>query len=100
MGLLNSQCHFGTQAPPEVGPENVHQAATIIAQPSMDVQAQTLVGISFSPSLNPLLYQLLFLKFYLVCNLLFVIPVSVIVILILLLLLILSIMLLDCGITG
>ena len=30
VGLLNSQCHFGTQAPPEVGPENIHQAATII----------------------------------------------------------------------
>ena len=32
--------------------ENVHQAATIITQPSMDVQAQTLSGICFSPSLK------------------------------------------------
>ena len=51
VGLLNSQCHFGTQAP-EAFPENVHQAATIITQPPMDVQAQTLAGISFSPSLK------------------------------------------------
>ena len=30
VGLLNSQCHFGTQAPPKACLENVHQAATII----------------------------------------------------------------------
>ena len=52
VGLLNSQCHFGTQAPPEACFKNVHQATTIITQPSMDVQAQTLSGICFSPSLN------------------------------------------------
>ena len=32
--------------------DNAHQAATIITQPSMDVQAQTLLGIYFSPSLE------------------------------------------------
>ena len=42
VGLLNSQCHFGTQAPPEACLENAHQVTTIITQPSMDVQAQTL----------------------------------------------------------
>ena len=50
-------------------------------------------------ALIPSLYQLLFPRFYLVCILLFVIPVSVIVTLILLWLLILPIMLIDCGIT-
>ena len=52
VGLLNSQCHFGTQAPPGACLDNSHQAATIITQPSMDVQAQTLLGICFSPSLE------------------------------------------------
>ena len=52
VGLLNSQFHFGTQAPPEACFKNVHQATTIITQPSMDVQAQTLSGICFSPSLK------------------------------------------------
>ena len=32
--------------------DNAHQAATIITQPSMDVQAQTLSGIYFYPSLE------------------------------------------------
>ena len=52
VGLLNSQCHFGTQAPPEACLDNTHQVATIITQPSMDVQAQNLSGICFSPSLE------------------------------------------------
>ena len=38
-GLLNSQCHFGTEAPPEACLDNTHQVATIITQPSLDVQA-------------------------------------------------------------
>ena len=42
VGLLNSHCYFGTQAPPEACLENAHQVPTIITQPSMDVQAQTL----------------------------------------------------------
>ena len=52
VGLLNSQCHFGTQAPLEACLDNTHQVATIITQPSMDVQAQNLSGICFSPSLE------------------------------------------------
>ena len=39
VGLLNSQCHFGIQAPPEASLDNTHQVATIITQPLMDVQA-------------------------------------------------------------
>ena len=58
MGLLNSQCHFGTQATPEACFENVHQAATTITQPLMDVQAQTLLGICFSPSLKHSIFSL------------------------------------------
>ncbi|XP_065619558.1 uncharacterized protein LOC136063302 [Quercus suber] len=55
IGLLNSQCHFGTQAPPEMCLDNAHQAATIITQPSqtsLDSQAQNISGICFSPSLE------------------------------------------------
>ena len=52
IGLLNSQCHFGTQAPPETCLDNAHQAATIITQPLLDIQAQTVSGICFSPSLE------------------------------------------------
>ena len=36
IGLLNSQCHFGTQAPPEADVETP-QVANIIAQPSIEL---------------------------------------------------------------
>ena len=52
VGLLNSQCHFGTQAPPKACLDTPHQVATLITQPSRDVQAQNLSGIYFSPSLE------------------------------------------------
>ncbi|XP_075661684.1 uncharacterized protein LOC142631403 [Castanea sativa] len=35
VGLLNSQCHFGTQAPPEASLTTTHQVANIITQPTL-----------------------------------------------------------------
>ena len=57
VGLLNSQCHFGIQAPPEACLDNTHKVATIITQPLMDVQAQELSGIWFSPSLEHYIFS-------------------------------------------
>ena len=51
IGLLNSQCHFGTQAPPEVVVETP-QVANIIAQPSIGLQGHELSGIWSFPSLE------------------------------------------------
>ncbi|XP_075658822.1 uncharacterized protein LOC142628657 [Castanea sativa] len=52
IGLLNSQCHFGTQAPPEACLNNTPQVATVITQPSVTVPAQELSGSCLSPSLE------------------------------------------------
>ncbi|XP_075654654.1 uncharacterized protein LOC142624789 [Castanea sativa] len=38
VGLLNSQCHFGTQAPPEASLTTTHQVASIITQPPLGSQ--------------------------------------------------------------
>ena len=51
IGLLNSQCHFGTQAPPEAVVETP-QVANIIAQPSIGIQSHELTGIWSFPSLE------------------------------------------------
>ena len=45
LGLLNSQCHFGT-----------HQVANIITQPSVDLQGHELLGIWSFPSLEYLVF--------------------------------------------
>ena len=55
LGLLNSQCHFGTQAPPEVVADT-HQVANIITQPSVDLQGHELLGIWPFPSLEYLVF--------------------------------------------
>ena len=47
LGLLNSQNHFGTQAPQEPA-SNAPQVATIITQPSLDFQGHEMSGIRFS----------------------------------------------------
>lgn len=58
IGLLNSQCHFGTQAPPEVATKT-HQVTNIIAQPSLGLLGHELSGIWSSPSLEYSILQLL-----------------------------------------
>ena len=51
IGLLNSQCHFGTQAPLKVAADT-HQVANIFTQPSLGLQGYELSGIWSSPSLE------------------------------------------------
>ena len=51
IGLLNSQCNFGTQAPPEAVVETP-QVANIIAQPSIGLQGHELSSIWSFPSLE------------------------------------------------
>ena len=51
LGLLNSNCHFGTQGPFE-GVANTHQVANIITQPSFDLQGHEISGIWSVPSLE------------------------------------------------
>ena len=51
IGLLNSQCHFGTQTPLENVVETP-QVANIIAQPSIGLQGHELSGIWSSPFLE------------------------------------------------
>ena len=56
VGLLNSQCHFGTQAPLEASLAITYQVASIITQPPLasqppfGSQGQELSSIWFSPS--------------------------------------------------
>ena len=51
IGLLNSQCHFGTQAPLEIVVETP-QVVNIIAQSSIGLQGHKLSSIWSSPSLE------------------------------------------------
>jgi len=50
LGLLNSNCHFGTQGPSE-GVVDTHQVANIITQPSFDLQEHEISSIWSVPSL-------------------------------------------------
>ena len=51
IGLLNSQCHFGTQAPPKTAVKTP-QVANIIAQSSIGLQGHELSSIWSFPSLE------------------------------------------------
>ena len=51
LGLLNSQGHFGTQAPPKVATDT-HQVANIITQSSIGLQGHQFSGIWSTPSLE------------------------------------------------
>ena len=53
LGLLNSQSHFGTQAPHDSATD-AHQVATIITQPSMDFQGHEMSVISSSTNFQKL----------------------------------------------
>ena len=54
--MLNSQRHFGTQAPYDSA-TNAHQVATIISQPPVDFQGREMLGINSSTSFPKLPYH-------------------------------------------
>ena len=51
LGLLNTNCHFGTQGPSE-GATDTHQVANIITQPSFDLHGHEISGICSIPFLE------------------------------------------------